>query len=96
MIRSIRLLSDSIGSFNDHCLIGIQVNEKKLRENVEKSLMLATALNPVIGYERASQIAKKAYSDDVSLRQAARELSILDPEEFDKLVKPEAMLKPRE
>jgi len=94
VLQSICLLSDASESFNDHCVIGIEPNEKRIKELLDNSLMLVTALNPVIGYDKAAQIAKKAYQDDSSLKEAAVALGYLTAEEFDKKVRPEDMIKP--
>lgn len=92
--QSIRLLSDAQNSFALHCVEGITVNPKKLKENTERSLMLVTALTPLVGYENAANIAKKAYKENISLRQAALALGLCTEAEFDKYVNPEQMLHP--
>jgi fumarate hydratase class II len=92
LLQSIRLLSDAAVSFTDNCVIGITANEDRLKGNIEKSLMLVTALNPVIGYEKAAEIAKYALKKDVTLKDAAVQLKYLSAEEFDKAVVPEEML----
>jgi len=94
VLQSIRLLSDASESFNDHCVVGIKPNEKRIKELLENSLMLVTALNPVIGYDKAAKIAKKAYQDNSSLKEAAVALGYLTAAEFDKKVRPEDMIKP--
>jgi len=94
VLNSIRLLSDACESFASNCVDGIELNEKKLKEYLEKSLMLVTALNPHVGYDNAAKIAKHAYAKDMTLKQAAVELGILDAETFDKIVKPENMCGP--
>jgi len=94
VLQSIRLLSDASESFNDNCVVGIKPNEKRIKELLENSLMLVTALNPVIGYDKAAQIAKKAYKENTSLKEAAVKLGHLTAEEFDKKVRPEDMIKP--
>ena len=91
--RIITLLSDSIDSFNKRCLEGLDLNRKKIRENLENSLMLVTALNPKIGYEKSSKIAKKAFSEGISLKQAAIKLKYLKSSEFDQIVDPSKMIK---
>lgn len=92
MIRSIRLLSDAVNSFNINCAKGITVNEDKVADNMADSLMLVTALNKVIGYDKAAQIAKYAYSSNTSLEEAATALGILTKEEFREYVNPEKMV----
>ena len=92
MIRSIRLLADAINSFNINCAKGITVNEDKVADNMAGSLMLVTALNKVIGYDKAAQIAKYAYSNNTSLEEAATALGILTKEEFREYVDPEKMV----
>ena len=92
ILQSIRLLTDATNSFVDHCVEGIKANTAKLKENLENSLMLVTALNPIIGYDKASQIAKKALHDNISLREAAEALHLLTGEEFNKYVVPEQMV----
>ena len=92
VLQSIRLLSDAMESFNQNCAAGIVPNEKKIKENLESSLMLVTALNPHIGYERAAEIAKTAYQKDWTLKKAAVELGILTEEQFDEIVDPSRMV----
>ncbi|MCX7930823.1 MAG: class II fumarate hydratase, partial [Chlorobi bacterium] len=94
VLQSTRLLSDACRMFDEHCARGIEPNRERLEYYVHHSLMLVTALNPHIGYDSAARIAKYAYKNGVSLRQAAIELGILDGETFDKLVRPEDMLSP--
>lgn len=85
-LQSIHLLSDSINSFNDRCLIGLEANEEKMLKNVEDSLALATALTPYIGYEKASTIAQKAEKNNLPLREAAIQSKIISAEEYDKFI----------
>jgi fumarate hydratase class II len=92
MIQSITLLGDSLALFNSKCLKGIQVVEEEMSELVDQSLMLVTALSPKIGYDKASQIAKKAHEDQSTLRDAAVELGILTEEEFDQYIDPADMV----
>ena len=94
LIQSIHLLADGVNAFCDKCLIGIQPNRKRLAEYVEKSLMLATALNESIGYDQAAKIVHKAYQEDISLKSAAIKLGILSPEKFDALVDLKKMVHP--
>ena len=92
MLQSIRLLSDAMESFNVNCASGILPNEEKIRSNLESSLMLVTALNPHIGYEKAAEIAKTAYKQGLTLKQAAVSLGVLTEEEFDRFVDPAKMV----
>ncbi len=91
-LQSARLLAEAMASFDKNCARGIRAREEKMEENLERSLMLVTALNPVIGYENAARIAKKAYREGLSLRQAAIDLGLLSGEDFDRLVRPENMV----
>lgn len=90
-IESTRLLGDAIHSFDIHCAQGIKVNEERMEELVEKSLMLVTALSPHIGYEKSAQIAKKAFADNSSLKEAAVALGFVTAEDYDKWVNPREM-----
>ena len=94
-LQSVRLLSDSLRSFEVHCVSGIKANRKKMEENLNRSLMLVTALAPHIGYEHAAQTAKKAYQEDISLREACIALGFLTGEEFDQVFHPEEMVSPK-
>lgn len=94
LIESIHLLSDAMQSFLDKCLKDLLPNTKKIEENLSRSLMLATALNQQIGYDRAAQIVKKACSEDISLKQAALDLGFLTENEFDQIVNPKKMIHP--
>ena len=93
-LQSVTLLADSVRSFDRHCVAGIQPVRERIEDNLRRSLMLVTALNPHIGYEQAAAIAKKAQADNLSLREAAVALGILSGAEFDRLVRPEAMVGP--
>ncbi|MEG7281006.1 class II fumarate hydratase [Bacillus sp. 0909A] len=93
-LQSVQLLSDGIKSFHDHCAVGIEPNEKTIKENLSGSLMLVTALNPYIGYESAAKIAKFAHKEGLTLKEAAVQLELLTEEQFDEMVKPEDMVKP--
>ncbi|WP_077304550.1 class II fumarate hydratase [Terribacillus halophilus] len=93
-LQSVQLLSDSMVSFHDNCAVGIEPNHKTIEENLTNSLMLVTALNPHIGYEKAAKIAKTAHKEDVTLKEAAVRLGLLTEEQFDEMVKPEDMVKP--
>ncbi|MBC8588174.1 class II fumarate hydratase [Paratissierella segnis] len=91
-LQSVRLLSDAMNSFNYNCVIGIKANKEKMKENLDKSLMLVTALNPYIGYEKSATIAKTAHKKGINLKQAAVELGYLTEEKFDEIIKPEKMV----
>jgi len=91
-IQSVRLLSDGIRSFNKNCVVGLQANEEILKEHLNRSLMLVTALNPHIGYEKAAEIAKLAFKENGSLKEAALKLGYVTEEQFSKWVKPENMI----
>lgn len=94
-LQSVRLLSDCLVSFEKNCVSGIQANQEKMKENLNRSLMLVTALAPVIGYENAAKTAKKAYREDISLREACLGLRLLTGEEFDRVFHPEEMIGPK-
>lgn len=96
LLQSIRLIADGAVSFTDNCVTGITANEDNIRENLYGSLMLVTSLNPHIGYDNAAKIAKKAYKDGSTLKQAAVALDILTEEQFDQWVDPSAMVSPRD
>ncbi|PLS05157.1 class II fumarate hydratase [Bacillus halotolerans] len=93
-LQSVQLLSDGIKSFHEHCAVGIEPNTKTIKENLSGSLMLVTALNPYIGYEKAAKIAKFAHKEGLTLKEAAVKLKLLTEEQFDEMVKPENMVKP--
>lgn len=92
VLESIELLADACNSFRTNCLEGIEVNKGQLKNNLDKSLMLVTALNPVIGYDNAAKVAKKALHEDITLADAAEQLGFLSRLEFEKHVKPEEMI----
>jgi len=94
VLESIRLLAEGARSFNDRCAAGIEPNAKRIREHLDDSLMLVTALNPHIGYEKAAQISLKAYREDLTLREAALGLGFVTAEQFDAWVRPEDMVHP--
>jgi fumarate hydratase class II len=96
LLQSIRLVADASLSFTDNCVAGIQANHPRIRELLENSLMLVTALNPHIGYDNAAKIAKKAHAEGTTLKQAALSLELLTEEQFDEWVRPEAMIGPQE
>jgi len=93
-LNSVRILADASRSFVDHCVKGIEIDQKKIDFYVKNSLMLVTALTPKIGYDKAAQIAKKAHHENLSLKEATLALGYLTSEEFDALVKPEKMTHP--
>ena len=91
-LQSARLLAEAIRSFNKNCAVGIKANKEKMHHNLHNSLMLVTALNPYIGYENAAKTAKKAYKDNISLKEACVELGFLTAERFDEVFHPEEMV----
>ena len=91
-LQSVRLLADSLRSFNERCVKGIKANKEKMHENLHRSLMLVTALNPVIGYEHSAKTAQKAYKENISLKEACVALGYLTPEKFDAVFHPEEMI----
>ena len=91
-LQSVRLLADSLVSFNNNCAAGIKANKEKMDENLHRSLMLVTCLNPYIGYENAAKTAKKAYKEGISLKEACIALGFLTEEKFDEVFKPEQMV----
>ena len=93
-LQSIRLLADAAVSFTDHCVAGIRANEARIRDAMERSLMLVTALTPRIGYDKAAQIAKAAHANGTTLREEAVRLGFVSGEEFDRLVQPARMTRP--
>ncbi len=94
VLQSIQLLAEAVHSFNDRCAEGITPNEKRIREHLDNSLMLVTALSPHIGYEEAAQISLKAYREDLTLREAALKSGFLTAAQFDAWVRPEDMTHP--
>jgi fumarate hydratase class II len=94
MLQSIGLLADAARSFTDNCIVGIRADEARIRELLGRSLMLVTALAPKIGYERAAEIAKAAHANGTTLREEALRLGYVSPAEFDRLVRPEKMIRP--
>ncbi|KMY48971.1 class II fumarate hydratase [Peribacillus loiseleuriae] len=91
-LQSVKLLSDGIHSFNDNCAVGITANLDKIKGNVERSLMLVTALNPHIGYEKAAEIAKTAFKNNSTLKETALKLGYLNEEQFEEWVNPQNMV----
>ena len=93
LLQSIGLLKDSLNSFIKKCLKGIKANKKTIKKNLENSLMLITPLSPIIGYDKAAQIAKKAYKENITLKQAAVNLGFISKKDFEKIVNPNKMIK---
>ena len=91
-LQSARLLADSMLAFHDRCVIGIKATREKMQSNLHNSLMLVTALNPHIGYENAAKVAKKAYAENTSLKEACVALGFLTAEQFDEVFHPEQMV----
>ena len=91
-MQSVRLISEAVISFNNNCAAGIKANKEKMHSNLHNSLMLVTALNPYIGYENAAKTAKKAYKENISLKEACVSLGFLTEEKFDEVFKPESMI----
>jgi fumarate hydratase, class II len=94
LLHSIRLLSDACRSFRDYCVVDLQPNRLQIQDYLNRSLMLVTALNPHIGYDNAARVAKTAYAENLTLREACLQLGVLSGEDFDRLVRPEQMLGP--
>jgi fumarate hydratase class II len=94
VLSSIRLLTDAMHSFDKYCAVGIEPNRQRIQHNLENSLMLVTALNPHIGYDKAAKIAKTAHEQGTTLRQAALSLGFVTAEQFDEWVRPEKMVSP--
>jgi fumarate hydratase class II len=94
IIQSINILTDACNSFREKCVVGIEANLKNINQHLSNSLMLVTALNKHIGYDKAAQIAIKAWREDKTLKEAALELGFLSEQQFDEWVKPEIMIGP--
>lgn len=94
VLTSVELMADAVRSFHQHCAVGIEPNEKRIKEHLDHSLMLVTALNPHIGYEKAEKISLTAYREDLSLREAALKLGFVTGDQFDSWVRPEDMTHP--
>lgn len=94
VLNSIRLISDACESFAEHCIDGLEVNEARVKEHLNNSLMLVTALNPHIGYDNAAKVAKYAHENNTTLKDAASKLNLLTPDKFDQLVRPQDMIGP--
>jgi fumarate hydratase class II len=95
MLQSIRLIADAAVSFTDNLVVGIKANEARIRELLENSLMLVTALSPKIGYDNASKVAKAAHANGTTLREEAVKLGFVSADEFDRIVQPGQMTRPR-
>src|SRR5690606_940090 len=93
-LQSIQLLADAVRSFTDRCVVGIEADEARIEELLERSLMLVTALAPHVGYDNAAKIAKNAHQKGLTLRQSAHELGLVSDADFDRLVDPRKMLRP--
>jgi len=94
MLQSIQILSDSARAFTDKCVVGITANEDRIADLLSRSLMLVTALAPTIGYDNATKVAKTAHKNGTTLREEAVKLGFVTEKEFDKIVRPERMIKP--
>jgi fumarate hydratase class II len=95
LLQSVRLIADACVSFTDNCVAGIEPNREHIADLMERSLMLVTALAPHIGYNNAAKIAKTAHGEGTTLREAAKELGLVEDADFDKWVRPEHMIGPR-
>jgi fumarate hydratase, class II len=95
ILQSIKLIADACESFTDNCVVGIVANENNIKKHLENSLMLVTSLNPVIGYDNAAKVAKKAHKENKTLKETAMELELLTSEKFDEVVRPEKMIGPK-
>jgi len=95
ILQSIRLLSDACNSFAENAVAGIEPHRGRIDHNLYNSLMLVTALNPHIGYDKAAEVAKKAYKDDKTLRETIIDLGYMGGDDFDRLVQPDKMIRPQ-
>ena len=95
ILQSIRLLADVCNSFREHTIKGLKPNFERINTNLTNSLMLVTALNPHIGYDRAAEVSNKAYEENLTLREAIVDLGYMTADEFDSFVQPEKMISPR-
>ena len=91
MLQAIGLLADATGTFEEHCVRGLEPDRSRIDENVDRSLMLVTALTPHIGYDEAARIAKKAHAEGTTLKQAALDLGSVSEDDFDRWVRPDRM-----
>jgi len=94
VLHSVELLSEASGAFTRFCVEGLSPNEARIRQHLENSLMLVTALNPLIGYDKAAEVAKKAHKEGTTLKESALALGYLTAEQFDEAVRPESMTHP--
>ena len=94
VLQSVDLLASATDSFNEHCAAGIEANRERIEENLHRSLMLVTALNPHIGYDRAADVAKTAYAQGKTLREVVVEKGLMSGERFDEAVVPARMIRP--
>ena len=94
LLQSVEIIADAARSFADNCVVGIRANDKRIRELMERSLMLVTALAPGIGYDKAAEIAKAAHANGTTLREEALKLGYVTAADFDRLVRPETMIQP--
>ncbi len=94
VLHSVRLLAEASSTFTRFCVEGLEPNLPRIRQHLEDSLMLVTALNPLIGYDKAAEVAKKAHKEGTTLREAALALGYLSGEQFDETVRPESMTRP--
>ncbi len=95
LLQSVRLIADSARSFNDHCVVGLELDKNRIGELLSRSLMLVTALAPVIGYDTAAKVAKTAHAEGKTLRQVVQDMSLMTGDEYDAAVKPEQMISPK-
>jgi fumarate hydratase class II len=95
VLQSIRLLADGARSFTDHCVKGLEANTLKIQEHLNNTLMLVTALNPYIGYDKSAQIAKHAHKNGLTLKASALELGFVSEEQFDGWINPKMMISPQ-
>jgi fumarate hydratase class II len=95
LLQSAKLIGDACDSFRENCVEGIEADEARITQLMQQSLMLVTALNPHIGYDNAAKVAKKAYAENTTLKEAAIALELLTAEQFDEWVRPDNMLGPR-
>src|SRR5204863_7844958 len=94
LLQSVRLLNDAARSFTDRCIVDIKANEARIREQLERSLMLVTALAPKIGYDKAAKIAKQAHANGTTLRDEALRSGLVSAEELDRTIDPKKMVRP--